>query len=398
MDSNVQPIPTAIVTDVHYRMAVTVLRELKEAGIVPIACESDRYPAKSVVGFASTGGKEQVVLPEARFFEALFDLCQAQLEKTGVKPVLLPVGAATLGQLCRKETRDRFAQVASLCLPSSEDLDLLNDKRRAQALAMKAGIPTPQAFAPQEGEDLETFAARVPTPCVVKPECGEKFGLSAAQRYRIVWSPEALQEAFIGFRTLTGSDPVVQTYLPGGGLGCSVLAVEGKVQLALCHRRLREYPVSGGPSTCAQAVDHPLLVDYARRLLALTRFTGLVMVEFKENSGGEPCFLEANPRVWGSFPLTRAAGVPLSLGWYLAAMGEKMPPVQGEAPGKKGKKMQFALSDFAAGLGYLKKGQPKKTLAVLGDFFNCRVKEGLWEWKDPRPAVRYFLGQFQRRR
>lgn len=52
--------------------------------------------------------------------------------------------------------------------------------------------------------------------------------------------------------------------------------------------------------------------------------------------------------------------------------------------------MQFGASDLMAGLGWLRRGRPGKALGALGDFLNPAVKDGLWEWSDPKPGLMYY--------
>ena len=139
----------------------------------------------------------------------------------------------------------------------------------------------PRAFSQGE-ETWEEFARRVPYPCVVKPLCGEKLGLTAADRYGIAAGPAELERWYSRFSRLAGEPPLVQEYLPGGGLGCSVLALDGEIQAVLCHRRIREYPVSGGPSACCESIDRPDLTELVRPIAAHLGLTGLAMFEFKE--------------------------------------------------------------------------------------------------------------------
>ena len=51
---------------------------------------------------------------------------------------------------------------------------------------------------PEEAD--EPFFSRVPLPCAVKPHCGESFGLTASQRYRICRTKNELIAAFRGKR------------------------------------------------------------------------------------------------------------------------------------------------------------------------------------------------------
>ena len=43
--------------------------------------------------------------------------------------------------------------------------------------------------------------------------------------------------------------PVVQDYFPGTGYGVEMLYNNGKLRAKFVHKRIREYPISGGPST-----------------------------------------------------------------------------------------------------------------------------------------------------
>lgn len=381
---------TAVITDVHYRMSLALIRDLAQAGVRTVCCEREGVPA--LLGFVSKYTDETVLLPREGWPDTLYDLCARLTEREGERPALLPVGAVTLAALSAE--RERFAAVCGLCIPTPEQLDAFNSKETVAQLGEKLGVPVPARFVPQGGEDIPAFFRKIALPCVVKPLCGEKFGLSAAQRYVIARTPEQGAAAFGRFQALTGEPPMVQEYLPGAGLGCSVLAEEGTVRAALCHRRVREYPVSGGPSSCCVRVDRPDLEGYAARLVSETGYTGLAMFEFKEGADGQPRLLEINPRVWGTFPLTRASRSGIPLLWYTLSRNRGDPrkepaPLPPASPFRPCK-MQFGPSDLMAGLGWLKRGQPSKALGALGDFLNPAVKDGLWEWGDPKPGLMYY--------
>lgn len=58
--------------------------------------------------------------------------------------------------------------------------------------------------------------------------------------------------------------------------------------------------------------------------------------------------------------------------------------------------MIFCASDAVAALGYWKRGERKRAAGALGDLLNPGVRDGLWEWGDPKPAVRYFKALLKR--
>ena len=383
----------AIVTDVHYRMSLALIRDLAQGGVEVITCEQDRCRdsrTSPALGALSRYVSRHVWLPGGTDgLEALLSLCRETGLGRDCRPALLPAGAATLALIA--ENRERFEPLCGLCVPTAEQLDLLNSKPRLAGLAARLGVPLPESMAP--GEDLDRFLDRQGLPCVIKPACGEKLGLTAAARYAVASTREEAWAAWERFSRLAGEPPVVQGYLPGRALGCSVLARSGQVMAAICHQRVREYPVSGGPSSCCQCVEREDIRTYAARLTAETGLTGLAMFEFKEDRDGAPRLLECNPRVWGTFPLTRVSGSGIPLLWCALAWNAGNPDNPAPLPvltPPRGRRMIFAASDLMAAAGYARRGSPGRALGALGDLLNPWVRDGLFEWGDMLPALADF--------
>ena len=359
-----------------------------------ICCESDRYRgnrSSPPLGALSRFVKRHIWISENAYVEGLLDLCRKVGEEYGAKPALLPVGAASLSII--SENRNAFDAVCGLLIPTAEQLDLFNSKVQLAELAKTLDVPAPKSFSREDGESVEVFAARLTYPCVIKPICGEKLGLSAAQRYVFCDTASEAIQAFERFRDLAGEDPVVQQRLMGGGYGCSVLAVNGKIIQSICHRRIREYPISGGPSSCCVCVERPDLLAIAERLVSHTGYSGLAMFEFKEDSEGNPYLLEVNPRIWGTFPLTRVSKSDVSLLWCTLAWNAGNPKracVLPEIAKPENRKMIFAVSDVMAGINYLRRGKIGQAFGAAFDLLNPIVRDGLFEWKDRRPAFAYY--------
>ncbi|MDO4753970.1 MAG: ATP-grasp domain-containing protein, partial [Bacillota bacterium] len=310
------------------------------------------------------------------------------LLETGEKPVLFPVGAKTLLYLSGEAARERFKKVARFFIPSEVQLSLLNDKTEVARLGAHCGIPIPLEYMPPY--------ENIVYPCVVKPAFGERFGLTAAKRYRIARNQKQLQEYIDFYKGITGETPLVQQYLDGTGAGCSVLCKDGDIHAALCHKRIREYPVSGGPSTCCRAFHSDELVDYAARLVKEVGYNGIAMIEFKYDAEGRAHLLEVNPRIWGTFPLTRVGRSSMIEHWLQLALGVSEPPIRtGEY---RERKMVYAVSDLVAGIGYAKKGKLGKFFGAILDCLNPFVRDGLWEWRDIKPGIVYIKSLRNRRK
>ena len=372
---------TAIVTDAHYRMSLALIRDLADAGVSVIAC--DYVDIKNPVGFFSCKLSKSVTLTRESGEAELYALCKRVFEQTGQKPALMPVGAQTLEIVSRSQ--EYFENVCGLLVPTLQQLELFNDKSRVGALAKTLGIPVPREY---DISDSLSF------PVVVKPVCGEKFGLHAESRYVIARDMAQLERAVRRFTDITGSAPIIQEYLSGGGAGCSVLAHNGIVTAHVCHKRIREYPVSGGPSSCCIKIEAPRLLEYAEKMVAECGYSGVAMFEFKSDANGEYRLLEINPRVWGTYPLTRACGSNFSYLWYLSSLGLLLPPFDGGKPVK----MVYYPSDFAAMLEYLRRGKIGAFFSGLADFLNPFVKNGLNEKGDRKPYQVYIKSLFERGR
>ena len=164
----------AIVTDVHYRMSLALIRDLGQAGVEVLTCERESCRTSRVspaLGAMSRYTARHVWLPEEGYLDALWELCREVGAEKGRKPALLPVGAATLGALAAD--RERFRQVCGLFVPTTEQLDLFNSKERVAALAASLDISVPASYTRGPGGDVDAFARRLPLPAVVKPVCGE---------------------------------------------------------------------------------------------------------------------------------------------------------------------------------------------------------------------------------
>lgn len=358
---------TVVVTDGRYRAALAAVRSLGEAGYQVVVTQTRKESGVDPSSFQSRYTAQTRWLEgsckDADYSPRLL-ACLREFDR----PILFCVGADTLNMVSRQ--RERFAQAADFLIAPPQVLDALNDKEAVHQRALELDIPVPREY---EGMP-EHF------PVVLKPHCGEKLGLKAKDRYVIARNQAEFLE---NYRAMSSYDePIVQEKLEGAGEGVNLLlGEESQLLCALCHRRLREYPITGGPSTCCVSFYDREMIEQAHRLLASFGFVGMAMVEFKAGR-----VLEVNPRVWGSFPMTACCGSPFTALYARAAAGE--PCQYTPKDYKLGVKMRFLFNDGAATLDYLRHGKWRQALGGVADFF--RVQEAL-KRKDDLPAYRAYL-------
>ena len=328
---------TAIVTDVKYRAAIVVARALGKAGyrVVLVQAKGDckGTPAAFSSRFATECRYLEGSVKDEGYGAALLALIRAY-----DRPLLFCIGADTLRVVA--EQKESFSPWADFLVADPWVLAALNDKEQVRARAEELGILTPIQYE----KEPKSY------PAVVKPRCGERFGLKASQRYAIVNNPEEFARAYAQMQKYDPA-PLVQQKVEGAGIGaCLLMGKEGELLAAYCHRRIREYPISGGPSCCCESFYDEQLIQSAHRLLASFGFCGLAMVEFK----GE-ALLEVNPRLWGSYPLAEQIDSSFTARYGAAALGQPLSYRQKDY--RAGVKMRFVLNDTLSLLSYLKAGR-----------------------------------------
>ncbi|MCL2748412.1 MAG: ATP-grasp domain-containing protein, partial [Oscillospiraceae bacterium] len=326
-----------IVTDCHYRGTLPLIRELASCGHrVTAVCEGGRPP----LGLHCRQAQERVLFPpnlsEREYAEILMDLCS---EHSG--SVLLPFGARTIAAISRR--REAFGTVARFLVSAPDALETAGDKLKVARLAERLQIPIPQSFRFDSADPVEKLAGGLPYPIVLKYRNGEILGLPAERRYTIARDPQEFVKRYNVMHDVQ-KPVIVQEYIPGKGLGVSVLMDgEHRALRVFCHERLREFPTTGGPSTACRSDWFPALVASAVKLLTALRFTGFAMVEFK-GAADDARLLEINPRIWGSYPLAIHSGTRMAEAYVNAVYGIQ-PPAAISCGYKTGVKMQYFFND-----------------------------------------------------
>ncbi len=375
-----------IITDIKYRMTVPAIRSLSKRGYRVYGLEYSNTPREACLGYYSKYLSPPLPFTLNDFLADGENLIKRHFKE---KPVVIPFGAKTLAAITAKQ--EEISAFSSLVIPTETVLALLNDKDRLLALGEENGIPIPFTTSLAHHPSIEAMASSMPYPAVIKYRSGEALGLKPAERYKIIHGPLDFIPTYQDMHEKQ-TFPIAQEYVEGEGLGVSyILDKDGDVADFIAHRRLREYPVSGGPSCYCETIFDENLVAMGAKLLKAAHMTGVAMVEFK-GSTEKPVLMEVNPRFWGSSPLIAAAGSGFYEAVVHASLGINEKINAPYSPKYRvGQKMRFLLQDMAAYRHYLK-NNPRKarfTLDYIGSLLNPKTKDGLFAAGDSRPFFRY---------
>jgi predicted ATP-grasp superfamily ATP-dependent carboligase len=202
--------------------------------------------------------------------------------------------------------RDVLPAGVAFALPPSASYETAGEKARTAVAARALGIATPrEMLVPDVAAARRAFGV-LGSPMVLKSAREE--GVKAL---RYVRTDAGLEAAFDEVRALASGPVLAQECVGGDGFGFSALYWHGRRVRHCMHRRVREWPPSGGTSACAESLpDCPELERAGTVLLDQLQWHGVAMVEFK----GEPTreglrLMEINAKFWGSHDLALAAGV-----------------------------------------------------------------------------------------
>jgi len=348
---------SSIITFARNRIAYTLAKSLAKHGVTVITSDSV-YPAMT---FFSKYSSSFFTYPSYTrdpmgFFRCLFDHVKA------LKPdVLMPAHEETV---ILSYFKDRFAKYTKLPIASYEQMNVARDKTTMTAIAQSLDVPTPQTYHVRGLKELPRISDDVAYPAVIKiPRGRGAWGLTYVHtKNDLLASYTATLQRFGN-----GSGvPFIQEYIPGTGYGVSALFNQGEVRALFVHKRLMEYPITGGASVDRISTRHAKMEEYACRLLTHLKWHGVAMVEFKlDRRTGTPVFLEINPRFWGSLNQAVCAGVDFPrLLYEMAVSGDVSPTFNYRV----GVRTRWFFGQIQALLDAVKRGQGVQALKRFKPF------------------------------
>ena len=315
------------ITDGHWRKSLAAVRALGMKGIRVTVGESTRLATASFSKYCNRA----VVYPSpnhrpSEFLSFLFE----ELSHRSYQ-MLLPMEDETLGLISQHHSE--FSRLTYLPIVSFEKLQFARRKDKILQMAEKLGIPIPRTWYVDDISKISKLKDRLTYPVVIKPQMSSgAVGISYPK------NPGDLMEQYLSIHRRFPY-PLIQELIPRGGPGYGasfLLDEKGEVRASFVHKRLREYPVTGGASTLRESVRSDDIRDMARALLNALDWFGVAMVEFKvDPRDGTPKLMEINPRFWGSLSLAVEAGVNFPYLLYRMSRGENFKSVEHYQIGKK---------------------------------------------------------------
>ena len=315
------------ITDGHWRKTLAAVRALGEKGISVSVGESTRL---ATACFSKYCGRTVVYPSPLQSPSKFISFIKKELSRHTYQ-MLLPMEDETLGLIAKHHTE--FEHLTYLPMVSFDKLEFARSKDKILQLAAGLGIPVPRTWYIEDISRINELKHCLPYPVVIKPRMSSgAVGISYPKH------PAEFTHQYLSVHQRFPY-PLIQELIPieGPGYGASFLLDENhQVKASFVHKRLREYPVTGGASTLRESVRYDDIRDMAISLLKALDWFGVAMVEFKlDPRDGVPKLMEINPRFWGSLSLAVHAGVNFPYLLYRMSRGENFKPVEYYETGKR---------------------------------------------------------------
>lgn len=361
-----------LVTDANQRVALEVIRSLGRRNLTVVAVELDQY--SSPLSFASTHLDEGKIIQSYQdgSFREILDESRA----------LIPVSTNTHLKLYGS----KLIPSDKSLLPDEDLFRKINRKGSLIEIADDLSINVPETRTLNLDGDYRAELDDVKFPAIVKLSHDEGLYLAPAERYARVSTRAELDTVLDQFRKHNRS-VLIQEFIPGSGCGYSGLFDDGALIAGLGHRRLREYPPEGGPSTDCKVLQDSAIKSDATELMDEIGWSGPAMVEFRHHRDTRDYYLmEVNPRYWGSLPLARVSGINLPYVHWCEITGTDFSSESLQPAENARVKLLFAdvssvissVSDQGAGL-----------FSWIGELLSADYQFGLIDPADMKPVYRY---------
>lgn len=306
---------TILITDGTYKNSLAVLRSLGKNNQIDVTSSHSRL--LSVGSYSKYSGNFFKIKCNIRDVDK-YALELLDILKKKTYDFFLPVGLQAY--LAASKYKENFEQVTNLVVPDWKQMLIASNKEQTMDFAKKNGIPIPDTHALDTEKDLQQITT---FPVVIKSSD------EASKFIRYCNNFSELKERYHELATISQTKIIAQEYVKGFGCGFYGVYNKGALIAHFLHKRLKEFPVTGGPSAVAESYFDNKLYDYGKSLCDKLQWNGPIMAEFKYDANMNTYkLIEMNPKLWGSLDLTIAAGIDVPQ--LLLQIGSHQPVVKNQ--------------------------------------------------------------------
>lgn len=213
--------------------------------------------------------------------------------------ILIPVGLYSY--LAVSKHRSEFEKCTRILVPDWDKMQIAYNKDLSMEFAKNLGIPIPETTVLHNEVDFNNI---IKFPVVIKSSDDSGGFVKYCNNKR------ELEGNFRILKKSSKTNIISQEYITGFGCGFYGVYFDGELIAHFLHKRIKEFPITGGSSAVAESYFDDRLFNYGKILCDSLKWNGPIMVEFKYDTEEDDYkLIEINPKLWGSLDLTIESGV-----------------------------------------------------------------------------------------
>ncbi|OQB78935.1 MAG: carbamoyl phosphate synthase-like protein [Bacteroidetes bacterium ADurb.Bin123] len=367
--------PKILVTDGRSLAALAIVRSFGEKGFeVHIGEEFGLNVSRF-----SKHTKRYLEYPSPEVHPEEFIEYLINVTKKNSYDMIIPVRDTTTLEIAKH--KKKFEAYTRLYLADSDRINILRDKGQTIKLAGKAGIPHPLTFFPED-TDMDEILDNMSLPFLIRARVS-----SGSRGIEYIKNVENFKNNYEFIKSKFG-EPIIQEYInkKGYSTACILLDDNSEEVASFTYRRIKEYPINGGPTVVGISCDDQEIKKMAISLLKANKWKGVAEVEFIIDQFNKPMLLEVNPRFWMPLNLAIKSGVDFPYLLYRLANGEK---VNKSDKYKIGMKYRWVFPNEI--LWLFKTENKTQGLKDILSFRGKNICYSTWSWFDPMPMIGILL-------
>lgn len=286
-----------LVTDGPNKTSLTVLRALKNNNYF-IGVVSPYPKTTTLASYSRYCNKTHVLSSNVDDIDAYAANLLDILESDNYD-VLIPVSLKSYLAVSKYKTD--FELITNVVVPDWKSMDIAFNKDKTMDFAISLDVPIPKTTILRSEEDLKRIKNY---PIVIKSSD------NSGNFVKYCNGEVELLRNFTKLNSSSKTNIIAQEYILGFGCGFYGVYNHGKLMAHFLHKRLKEFPITGGASAVAESYFDERLYTYGKKICDGLKWHGPIMVEFKYDSKIDDYkLIEINPKLWGSLDLTVEAGV-----------------------------------------------------------------------------------------
>lgn len=227
------------------------------------------------------------------------NIINSEIDKNAIS-VVLPIAEHEI--LFTIKNKDEISSLANIIpLPSLKDYEVAIDKNKLSEFSKSHSIPHPNSFFIASETDKQEVLSQIKFPILIKP-----LDLKGGDGIKKINSEEKLKTYLID----TNYPILIQQYIEGYDIDCSVLCLDGKVLSHTIQKGNLKGHSAFAPQLAFDFLQNEEVLNVAKLTISKLNWSGIAHLDLRYDAKSEDYkLIEINARFWGSIEGSMFAGV-----------------------------------------------------------------------------------------